>query len=54
MLDTPTGKLIRPKKAFWFDPVVVRDNIDNEAMLRLADDGRDDFIRPEPYLLELD
>lgn len=48
VLDTQTGKLIRPKKAFWFDPVVVRDNIDNEAMLRLVDDGRDDFVRPEP------
>eukprot|EP00584_Thalassiosira_punctigera_P010808 CAMPEP_0172546076 /NCGR_PEP_ID=MMETSP1067-20121228/15897_1 /TAXON_ID=265564 ORGANISM="Thalassiosira punctigera, Strain Tpunct2005C2" /NCGR_SAMPLE_ID=MMETSP1067 /ASSEMBLY_ACC=CAM_ASM_000444 /LENGTH=514 /DNA_ID=CAMNT_0013332947 /DNA_START=78 /DNA_END=1625 /DNA_ORIENTATION=+ len=43
-----TGKLIRPERAFWFDPVVVHDGADNEALMRLVDHEREDFVRPDP------
>jgi hypothetical protein len=48
ILDETTGKLIRPQRAFWFDPVAVREGQDNESMMRLVDDSREDFVRPDP------
>jgi len=45
-----SGKLVRPIRAFWFDPVAVREGqaAGNEAMMRLVDDAREDFVRPDP------
>lgn len=47
VLDEQTGKLSRPKRAFWFDPVVVEEGKDNEAIMRLVDETREDFVRPD-------
>lgn len=45
-----SGKLVRPTRAFWFDPVAVHEGqtAGNEAMMRLVDDTREDFVRPDP------
>ncbi|KAL9182580.1 hypothetical protein ACHAXT_013232 [Thalassiosira profunda] len=48
VLDQNTGKLIRPKRAFWFDPVAVRGQQDNEALMRLVDPSREGFVSPDP------
>lgn len=48
MLDETTGKLFRPKKAYWVDEVYILDNAKNEALLRLTDQSRPDFVRPDP------
>mmetsp|Transcript_37540 Transcript_37540/g.79160 ORF Transcript_37540/g.79160 Transcript_37540/m.79160 type:complete len:512 (-) Transcript_37540:1674-3209(-) len=48
VLDEETGKLVRPRRAFWFDPVAVQEGAGNEAMMRLVDYTREDFVRPDP------
>jgi len=48
VLDDTTGKLVRPLKAYWVDPVYILDNAKNEALLRLTDQSRPDFVRPDP------
>ena len=42
--DDRTGKLVRCD--LWFDPVVVRK--DNDALMRLVDDTREDFVSAKP------
>mmetsp|Transcript_33527 Transcript_33527/g.60393 ORF Transcript_33527/g.60393 Transcript_33527/m.60393 type:complete len:191 (+) Transcript_33527:172-744(+) len=48
VFNEQTGKLVWPKRAFWFDPIVVRAGAGNEAMMRLVDDKREDFVGPDP------
>eukprot|EP00581_Thalassiosira_minuscula_P006822 CAMPEP_0183706684 /NCGR_PEP_ID=MMETSP0737-20130205/3442_1 /TAXON_ID=385413 /ORGANISM="Thalassiosira miniscula, Strain CCMP1093" /LENGTH=577 /DNA_ID=CAMNT_0025934155 /DNA_START=327 /DNA_END=2060 /DNA_ORIENTATION=- len=47
IFDEKKGKLVRPKRAFWFDPVVVNENRHNESLMRLVDDTRSDFVGPD-------
>mmetsp|Transcript_26138 Transcript_26138/g.62763 ORF Transcript_26138/g.62763 Transcript_26138/m.62763 type:complete len:168 (+) Transcript_26138:366-869(+) len=42
------GVLMRPRSAFWFDPIIVREHADSEALMRLVDESRDDFVNPDP------
>ena len=48
VLDDTSGKLFRPPKAYWVDPVYILDNEQNEELLRLTDQSRPDFVRPDP------
>lgn len=49
VFDDSSGRLVRPPRAYWFCPVAAREGRDNEAMMRLADDSREDYVGPEPF-----
>ena len=50
VLDNHTGQLNRPSGALWFDPsaAAVASGKTQEAILRLVDPDRPDYVAPEP------
>lgn len=48
VLDESTGKLVRPPMGLWVDPVLSRESEANEAVLRLVDIERPDYVGPDP------